>query len=48
MKSLGLIVDNEDFDDNSPGSKESIFSLPPPPEYSEGLDYFKEYFRFYL
>ena len=51
MKSLGLIVDNEDLVENSPGSKnknESFLSLPPPPEYCEGLNYFKEYFRLYL
>jgi hypothetical protein len=23
-------------------------SLPPPPKYSAGLDYYKEYFRLYL
>ena len=51
MKSLGLIVDNEDFDDYSPGLRdqsESMLSLPPPPKYCEGLDYYKEYFRLYL
>ena len=45
MKSLGLIIDNEDHEDEQ---DESILSLPPPPKYSSGLDYYKEYFRLYL
>lgn len=55
MKSLGLILDNEDHEENSQRfllkskeKSECILSLPPPPKYSAGLDYYKEYFRLYL
>ena len=51
MKSLGLIVDNEELDD-SPGLKDigssSMLSMPQPPQYEPGVDYYKEYFRLYL
>ncbi len=50
MKSLGLIIDNEE--DDSPELNEqgtpTVISMPQPPEYEPGLDYYKEYFRLYL
>ena len=50
MKSLGLIIDNEEDDTPEPKEMGSPMemSMPQPPDFDPDLDYYKEYFRLYL